>query len=471
MSCVSVPTATRFSTFTTDSVSTSFSDSVSTLAPTTTTIESVSCVPTSSGNATTSSCSTIQTVSTIDGGATTVQVPVVITIPITSSSPTATLFSTSCTDNGSISNNPPPDTSTTTSSTSTATATTTVVVTTSVATEVTFQTSFTSDGSVVITSGTSTTFVPTSTTETTSVPVATGGTSSGSSDTSAIIGGVVGGVAGAIVLSVVAWFFLRKRRRYDFDDELFLHDPMHDDHTKNVLRKNGGEKHAVPDLDAEPRPYLYGAVGSAGPSSPDATPSTEGPSPLGYTRPNPSTRPSLLPLQQVPSKSVTAVPYPVPPQSSTSTPSVYSVPSQQVTPAATASTSALTSSGGHDQRRPLQVVNDYVPVLPGPPRAGGYAAPANEKAQVYLHPDRGLTTVPERADASGSRVYIPQNAQGGAPSGAPVPGGAGSPPPAPGGPPPQPDPPREPPFVHQDAGRAPNAGKTPDSDAPPAYSE
>lgn len=65
MSCITSPTATQFTTFTTDSVSTSFSDSVSTLDPTVTTIQSVSCAPTSNGTLSASSCSTVDLVSTI----------------------------------------------------------------------------------------------------------------------------------------------------------------------------------------------------------------------------------------------------------------------------------------------------------------------------------------------------------------------------------------------------------------------
>ncbi|KAL1937630.1 hypothetical protein VTO73DRAFT_13016 [Trametes versicolor] len=452
MSCVTSPTATQFTTFTTDSVSTSFSDSVSTLDPTVTTIQSVSCVPTSNGTLSASSCSTVDSVSTIAGGTTTIQVPVFITVPITSSSATATLFTTSCTSDSSS----PTDTS------SAPTSTTTVVLTTAVETTVTFQSSFTSDGTVIFTSGTSTAFSTVLETQT-SVLVPTGtSSSSGSSDTSAIVGGAVGGVVGAIILALFVWLLFRKKRRYDFDDELFLHEAVNDDHSKHVLRKNGGEKQGV-DVDADPRPYTYGAL-SAGPSSGPQTPSTEGPPPVPYRGPPPPPRPAQF--YSVPGKGLPPSPRPVPSQTSLSTPSAYSThPSAQSysgLPAANASVSTLTTTGagGYDQHRPLQVVNNYAPVQPQPV---GLPSPS-EKSQIYLHPDRGLTTVTERSEPSGSSMYVPRRP--------PTPAGLAS---VPGPLPPpqaalvsQPDPSRGP-FVHQDAGRAAPA-RAPESEAPPAYS-
>ncbi|KAH9900845.1 hypothetical protein C8Q73DRAFT_221032 [Cubamyces lactineus] len=506
MSCVTVPTATQFSTFTTDSVSTSFSNSISTLSPATTTIDSVTCVPTSSGNVTTSSCSTSEVVSTVGGGTTTIQVPIQVTIPITSSSATATLFSTSCSDGTTGSPNPPPSNTTTNDQTSTST----VIVTTSIPTQVTFQSSFTSDGNVIVTSGTTTTFVVV----TTAVPVSTGTgqVSGGSTDTSAIVGGVVGGVAGAIVLSFVAWFLLRKRRRYDFDDDLFLPQPIHhDEQPKNVLRRPPGEK--GPSLDAEPRPYTYGALSSsAGPSSTAHTPSTENAPAFGYSRPySPPRLPPLQTMQAMPGQVLPNAPGPMqpqpqmppqsppqlqpqPPQSTISSPSAYSdtQPSSYSMPmgppattaTASASGSTITNTSGYDQRRPLQVVNNdyqsgsssYAPYAAGAvagmgPGFGPGVPSQQEKAQIYLHPQTGLTAVPERPEASGSNAYFPH-----AMGSPPAPSGASAPAPAPG-----PDPPRMP-FVHQDGGRVPGTGKAsmaaapaataPESEAPPpAYSE
>ncbi|KAI0636444.1 hypothetical protein C8Q77DRAFT_1154383 [Trametes polyzona] len=458
MSCFTTPTATEFATFTTSSLSTSFSDSVSTLDPTVTTIQSVSCVPTTNGTVTSSSCSTVNSVSTIAGGTTTVQVPVVATVPITSSSPTATLFSTSCSSGGT----PPPDTTATT---------TTVVITTAVPITVTFQSSFTSDGTVVFTSGTSTTVTTVETTST-SLVAPTGSSSSGSSNTDAIVGGAVGGAVGAVILGVVAWFLFRRRRKYDFDDDLFLHETVHDDRSQNVLRKNG-EKQAM-SIDAEPRPYTYGALSSAGPSSGPHTPSTENAPSATYGGPLPPPRPS--PYQPMSGKGLPPPPRPVPVQSQSSytTPSAYStyppMPSPPHTPAATASVSTLTASGvGHDQHHQLHVVNDYPPVLSPVPGVSSQS----EKAQIYLHPDRGLTTVAERPDASGSSSYVPRRP--------PTPAGLGpmfsspSPPnpqvqPTPQAVPQSADPARGP-FVHQDAGRAPPANRASESDAPPAYTE
>ncbi|KAI0374641.1 hypothetical protein BV20DRAFT_960777 [Pilatotrama ljubarskyi] len=451
MSCVSTPTATQFATFTTNSLSTSFTDSVSTLSPSVTTITSVSCVPTTNGTVTTSSCSTLEAVSTIGGGTTMVQVPVVVTIPITSSSPTATLFSTSCSDGGSLSSpsQDPPTTSTTT-----------VVETTSVLTVVTFQSSFTSDGTVVFTTGTSTTLVQVATTETTTSASTAAPSPSGSSNSSAIIGGAVGGVVGAIILTLALWFLLRRKRRYNFDDDLFLHDPLQDDHSKNVLRKNG-EKGPV--VDADPRPYTYGALsGSAGPSSTAQTPSTESvPPPLGYGTPFPPPRPPPLQISPGigPGKVPPPAPRPAPPTSNVSSVSAYSgthasTQSHPMYPPATASVSTLTTSGGgYDQRMPLHLVNDTPPVLPRP----AALSPPSEKAQIYLHPDRGLTTLPEGSEGSGSSAHFPRGAGTFEEAGSTA------------RPVPQPDPIRGP-VVHKDAGRASTSGVGL-NDAPPAYSE
>ncbi|KAL7283798.1 hypothetical protein ACG7TL_003236 [Trametes sanguinea] len=485
MSCSSVATATEFTTITSDSLSTSFSDSISTLPATTTTIDSLSCVPTTTGNVTTSSCSTVETVSTIAGGTTTVQVPVVLTIPVTTSSPTATLFSTTCSSTSDIS---PTDTPTSTS---------TSVVTTTVATTVTFQSSFTSDGSVIFTSGTSVSSIVTQSTQTSLV---TGTPSSHeSSNTSAIVGGAVGGGIGAIILSLVAWFLLRRHRRYDFDDDLLFPDAIHDDHnSKNVLRRNG-EKGAV--IDAEPRPYTYGALSSAGPSSTAHTPSNEGaPGGAGYGRPA-----AGPPLQMGQSNNLPAAPYPMPmpaqsypSHSGMSSPSgsggpytsnqslpmpLAAPPPSSASPSAAASTSTATNPGGYDPRRPLHVVNDYPgqPMGSVPPHLAaamqGYLPSQSEKAQAYHHPQTGLTMVPERPEASGSHTYVPAVPHGPGSPGAqwananagPIPSSA---------PVSQPDPPRLP-VVAKDAGRANAAGGPAASGAgaadndvpPPAYSE
>lgn len=161
----------------------------------------------------------------------------------------------------------------------------------------------------------------------------------------------------------------------------------------------------------------------------------------------------------MPGKGLPASPRPVPSQTSLSTPSAYSTPpsaqSYSGLPAANASVSTLTTTGagGYDQHRPLQVVNNYAPVQPQP---AGLPSPPSEKSQIYLHPDRGLTTVTERSEPSGSSMYVPRRP--------PTPAGLASVQAAP-----QPDPSRGP-FVHQDAGRA-APGRAPESEAPPAYTD
>ncbi|KAH8099628.1 hypothetical protein BXZ70DRAFT_238947 [Cristinia sonorae] len=117
--CTPIPTATEFATVTTNSVSTSLSESITTFPPQTTTITTTLCVSIFSGSDSSASlfCQTDSSVSTIPASFSTSTIPSTITVPVTITSPTATLFTTACSSN----TTPPPQDSTTSTSTSTST--------------------------------------------------------------------------------------------------------------------------------------------------------------------------------------------------------------------------------------------------------------------------------------------------------------------------------------------------------------
>ncbi|KAK7694082.1 hypothetical protein QCA50_003658 [Cerrena zonata] len=241
MSCVSTPTATQFGTFTTEDVSTSLSQQVTTLAPTTSTILSTICPTATASNSTIADCTTSTILTTIDGGTSTITVPVPITVTVTTSSPTATLFSTSCGDNVSQ----PPSTSTTSSTVSTPPTSSQFSSSTSTFTSTTISssTSVNADGSTIIVSYTST-FLATSTST-----QAVNNTSSSSTNVTPIAAGVAGGVGGLVLLAFVYWFCFRRKRRDDYLDDIKF-PPMPDHH---------GKPNLVDDLDVPPPdPYPFG---------------------------------------------------------------------------------------------------------------------------------------------------------------------------------------------------------------------
>ncbi|KAI0689430.1 hypothetical protein BC835DRAFT_1369022 [Cytidiella melzeri] len=207
--CVTTPTATQFGTVTTNSLSTTASASETTLPASVTTIESTVCTTLSAG--VTGDCVTSEIVSTISPAQViTTQIPVVVTVPVTLTTPIATLFGTTC-SGGSISSisssvTPPPVSSSSIpqSSTSTLPPTTSDTV---------IQSSSTlPGGSVVVVSSTSTTVI----TPTTVVPVS--GKGGSPTNLGAIIGGVVGGVALIAAILLLVLFCLRKRHKNRDDD-------------------------------------------------------------------------------------------------------------------------------------------------------------------------------------------------------------------------------------------------------------
>ncbi|EJD02184.1 uncharacterized protein FOMMEDRAFT_168704 [Fomitiporia mediterranea MF3/22] len=264
MSCVSTPTSTQFSTVVTTSVSTSFTESVTTIPGTTSTVVTTSCLQTGDvsalsvpGDPSCISSTVITTTTVIGGGTSTTQVPVAtVTDSITSLVPTNTLFAP-CTD--------------TTSSTTSFTDTSTTIVATPTTTITSSSQSTLADGQVTQVFVTLTSVLPpTSSVVNTSVPAPTtqaGGNGDSNSGTAlgAIIGGSVGGFLGLLAIVGVVWFF--RRRRNNFDD-IFEKDYEEYGGGKPLAPSRGrmldleDEPIAPKDTNTEPKPYIYGLVGS-----------------------------------------------------------------------------------------------------------------------------------------------------------------------------------------------------------------
>ncbi|KAL5511356.1 hypothetical protein ACEPAH_4572 [Sanghuangporus vaninii] len=293
MSCVSTPTATQFQTITSTSVSTSFSVSVTTLPGTTSTDLITSCLSSADislsgssglGIGTCVSSTVITSTTVIDGGVSTTQVPFEITDSFTSTVPTNTLFAP-CTDNTSPVTTPP-TTSPTTSPTTTPTVSTefsqtsTTVVVTPTTTLTSSQDTTLSDGQITQIVVTFTSLLPpTSSVLSSSVAVATTQANDNDGGSSIalgpIIGGTLGGFAGLILIVGAIWFFRRRRTNWD---DIFEKDyeeysggkPL----TPGRARMLDLEDEPVHPAEAntEPKPYIYGLVGSktADPPSLDA---------------------------------------------------------------------------------------------------------------------------------------------------------------------------------------------------------
>ncbi|KAF8891357.1 hypothetical protein BD779DRAFT_1699869 [Infundibulicybe gibba] len=239
MSCTTFPTLTHTEQVVTQSVSTSFSQSLTTAPPTVTTITSKGSCPTSSG---------VQTV----------QVPIPITIGVTSAQ-VNTLFGSSCRqgDTG-----PTPDTHTTsvtTTSFSVFTPPPSVFVSSSSSTE--------ADGNIVAITVTLTSTQPPTTVALsgTGLGASTGGAdqkpqtnndSGNSTNLGPIIGGVVGGFFGLIGLVALIWFILKRRKRWD---DIF--DKDEDDIIATGAANANRRGRFSLDVESEPKPYQYGLVG------------------------------------------------------------------------------------------------------------------------------------------------------------------------------------------------------------------
>ncbi|KAI0340036.1 hypothetical protein BDW22DRAFT_432189 [Trametopsis cervina] len=201
--CQTIPTATLFGTVTSDSLETSSSASTTTIPASVTTITTSSCAVVSG---VTGSCVPTDVVSTISPEqVVTTQVPIVITVPVTATNPTATLFSTSCSDITS------PPVSSDSGSSASSSSVSTLPPTTSLS--VIQSSSTLPGGSIIIVYSTSTTVV----TPTTLVPVSSGHSGS-STNLGAIIGGVVGGVAFIAAIVLLVFFCIRRRHKNRDDD-------------------------------------------------------------------------------------------------------------------------------------------------------------------------------------------------------------------------------------------------------------
>ncbi|KAK7467615.1 hypothetical protein VKT23_004668 [Stygiomarasmius scandens] len=239
-SCSTSATATQTQVLTTDSLSTSFSLSVESGSSTVRTLTLTTCLaePSGSSGTPTSSCSTFSSVTTIPGGEITTSVPVVITVPITSTSVT-TLLGSSCT----VINTEPSSTSTTTFTSEVS--------------------STLPNGSVSVGTVTVTSLIPQ--TSSPSEPTEQSNQHSSSDDTNlgGIIGGAVGGVFGLLAFIFVIWFLI-KRRKTRWDD-IF----EKEDYPTVGPTYHGGEidEPTLPNVGTpetlEPKPYEYGLVGNA----------------------------------------------------------------------------------------------------------------------------------------------------------------------------------------------------------------
>ncbi|THH08326.1 hypothetical protein EW145_g2781 [Phellinidium pouzarii] len=321
MSCTPTPTSTQFTTVVSSLVSTSFSSLVTTLPDTTSTNVVTSCLESSAASSGASdgggclSSTLITSTSVITGkqssvvlraeflnvffhtgGVSTAQVPFEVSVLVTSTEATNTLFA-SCTDTSTT----PTTTTTTTSSTSTSTSDTSTSTTSTTSQQNTSSTTMSSssteftqslttalttptttfttsvnatlaDGSVTLSLLTVTSTLPASSAVlTTSVPLAStqpnshSGNSS-SSNIGAIAGGAVGGFVGLIAIVAALWFYCRRRTNWD---DLFEKD--YDEYAGRVRQSRSNLLDAEDELvqrspaltNTEPKPYVYGLVGSA----------------------------------------------------------------------------------------------------------------------------------------------------------------------------------------------------------------
>ncbi|KAG1858064.1 hypothetical protein DFJ58DRAFT_744972 [Suillus subalutaceus] len=272
MSCTPSATATEYATITTFTTSTSLSQSVLNNQDTVTTIVQQSCIATGtlSGSNSTGclSSAAVTQVNTIGGGAATTQVPIIVTVPVTQTQPTNTLFA-SCSDGSTPSQTTSSTTSQTSSSSSTPPVTTSVLVVTTPAPSIITQSSSTtlSNGDVVATVVTTTSTLPASSVYVPSVissPTATSTKSASGSgtDVAPIVGGVIGGFVGLVVIVSALWYLCRRRRSWD---DIFDREAVEDEEFDSPIAVRRNHDRSMLDLGAEPKPYQYGLVGHVTP--------------------------------------------------------------------------------------------------------------------------------------------------------------------------------------------------------------
>ncbi|KAG0701758.1 hypothetical protein DFH29DRAFT_543634 [Suillus ampliporus] len=431
MSCTPSATATEYATITTYTTSTSFSQSVASDQATVTTVVQQTCIATGtlsgSNNTGCVSSAAVTQVNTIGGGGSTTQVPVVVTVSVTETQPTKTLYAT-CSDGStqSQSQTTPSTTSETTSSSTPSPVTTSVlVVSTPSPTIITQEFSTTlSNGVVVPTVITTTSTPPPSSVYSPSVissPTVTGTQSGSGTDVAPIVGGVVGGFVGLIAIVSALWYLCRKRRSWD---DIFEREALRDEESDSPIAVRRERDRNRLDLGAEPKPYQYGLVGHIkAPPGSGSLSGTEGDhsrntsiSPLLGTgaAPEKASRPSATgSLQAV--QTPAAQRQSAASQSSSMGPRSLSMVSTSSSAPLIDASASLASSSRVDElgqfdplnrtgsptpvidRRVLQIINDdpqspksdVVPSAVASARLPGKSAPKRRRSSVVVHTDAG----------------------------------------------------------------------------------
>ncbi|PIL33707.1 hypothetical protein GSI_04332 [Ganoderma sinense ZZ0214-1] len=272
MACTPTPTQTLFEVLTTSTLSTSTSEIVTTIPPELSTILSTFCgLATVDVNGTTTCASTETSaiVTTISSEQVkTVESQVVLQIPVTTSLPTSTLFST-CPSSPPPSSAPPPTQPQSDKSIIISSITTTAP-----------------NGSTIVTVITSTaTIVPTWAL----IPTEASGNHS-SSDAQAnlatIIGSTLGGFVGLLIIVFIGWSMWRKRNSIR---ALHLTDQMWSNDRSALYGRRTDIDPSVID-GQEPKPYQYGIVGRkehettpSRRSSPNVSPAPTRPQSVAHT--------------------------------------------------------------------------------------------------------------------------------------------------------------------------------------------
>ncbi|KAI0819191.1 hypothetical protein BC628DRAFT_1086764 [Trametes gibbosa] len=378
MACTPTPTLTQYELVTTSTVTTTSSESVTTNPPDVTTIRSTTCLASSAAGASNDtevclSSTTVEVVSTIDeGDVQTVQVPIVLTIPVVTSQPTATLFAPCTTDPDdgpsdpplppSPPLSPPPLSLPPTSLPSFPTGPVVVSISTPPPSVIVTAVSSTlSDGAVVVTYQTSTSTLPPTPVFIPTSLVGDDGHNhphdESAIDVGPIVGGVLGGFFGMLGIVALMWFLWRKRRswreRYagpltrNYSPTLYSPRPRHG-------------KSSSPPPGLEPKPYEYGLVGRP-PSTPSFC-SSPGPSP-------PPTRPQSF-------SALSAMTAHTGPTLSPTTPPAQSQVPNEATPNLLHTTSPIVAP-----TRPITPMTPLSPAFLGPAvstGAGRHGASASE---------------------------------------------------------------------------------------------
>ncbi|KAI0958140.1 hypothetical protein AcW1_006310 [Taiwanofungus camphoratus] len=265
MECLSA-TATRYTTLISSSLSTSFSNKVTSAEPTISTFITELCATTTPGLLQHGSlCLPKISVSTVGGGESTVQVPIILSLPFTQTMPIGTLYASICpSSNIGSQSGPAAPTSTSSlsatlhsSSPSTAFSPTLNTGSSAATTAASYipttivyeSTSTLSGGSVVTTELTSTyTIAAPVTNASASDGTGTVTSDSGSSNTGTIAGAIAGGVAALALLALLfSWCWHRKKHI----ENISKSEEVYTEIVRRRKRREGVE------IDGEPRPFAH----------------------------------------------------------------------------------------------------------------------------------------------------------------------------------------------------------------------